>query len=934
MNNQYRLLCSFIAFTCTILNIAQEPMPTDPNIVYGKLSNGLTYIIRHNEYPSERANFYIAQRVGATLEEDNQNGLAHFLEHMAFNGSKNFKGNDMIDYLETIGVEYGRELNAYTSLDETVYNIDNVPTNRSSIIDSVLLILHDWSGCLLLEGKGIEKERGIIMEEWRTRNSAEDRLYFAHNRSTMPGTKYAKRDIIGDTAVINNFKSEELISYYKKWYRPDLQCIIIVGDINPQDIVLKIEQLWSDITTPIDAPERKYDVIPNNAEPIVSIATDIEATTTNYAIRFRQDPAPVEIRQTQPYFETLIILEVISDVMNTRFSDIAKSPDAPIVLGDCEYYEEVKTKDAFIFEVEAKQGFEADAYTLIVDEIEKLRRFGLTEGEYERACANIIKKYENKFNARAKRQNSSYTESYVNTFFSNNAMISDSLEYEIARTSIPKYSIEIINQFIKFFTKNNVVITISAPKTTNIQPQNAILNEYLSVGNKQLTPYENELFNKPLIYQEPISGELIKENKNKLWSADEWILSNGIHVYLMPTNFADNEVLINIKSKGGYSLYEPQDVISASSACDIINACGLGEFSARDLRKVLTGKSVNIINKIEAYSEWINASSSTNDIETMLQLIYLKFLEPREDKKAFNAYLDKIHNSLVNSSSEPRNVFKDTIYSAIGMGNPYEPNLTLDNFNMINYDNVFRIYKERFSNASDFNFVIVGDFNKDEIKHLILKWIGGIATTNKSENYIYRNTSYPKGIHNHRFSKQMHTNKVTVHTIYSGEKEYDRKLDLTINILGYLLGMRYDATMREEKGGTYGVSCGGTLSKYPEKKEISLTMLYETAPELFEILSPIIENEIEKIATDGPNENDLAKIKENLLKTHKDQLKENRTWLSIISDKLFFDIDLYSNYEDIINGISNDDIKNIAQFMLNQKNKIDVIMEPRNDNKQ
>ena len=902
-----------------------QQLPQDPEIVTGKLPNGLTYIIRHNEYPKDRADFYIAQKVGAILEEDNQNGLAHFLEHMAFNGTKNFPDKGIINYLQSVGCRFGSELNAYTSIDETVYHFHNVPTTRESVIDSALLILHDWSGFISLESAEIDKERGVIREEWRTSSSASRRTYFKHIRNTMPGSQYAKRDVIGDTAVINNFKYDELRAYYHKWYRPDLQGIIVIGDVDANKVAEKIEKLWEDIPAQENPAERVIYTIDNNTEIITSVVTDKELTSTSFEIQFRIDRAPAEVRNTAAYFATQLAVNTISQSMRERFNDIVKKADSPIMNGQCYYGNEIKTKDVFTISVTAKKGMAKEAYTLLLDEAEKLRRYGITESELERAQTNTLKSYENRFNARAKRQTDEFQD-YIYNFLEDETITSIEFDYDLVQKIMPQINTQMTNALVQNLMQPKAILRASAPTDEPIPTDAEMLAEYNSVKDKELAAYEEFDYNKPLVAQAPQAGTLVKTTENALWGADEWLLSNGVRVFVLPTNYADNEVVMQGFSLGGYSRMAPEYAVTATAINGLIPEYGKGEYSATELRKVLTGKSASVSSNIRLYSENLSGQSNTKDIETMLQLTYLSFGKPREDRNAFDAYMNRMKSQLITRASSPDASFSDTVNYIIRGGNPYLPMVRLDNIDKVDFEKSLEIYADRFSNAADFQFFIVGDFDKETIKPLVLTWLGGLPTTDKRENYIFRNSKYHNDF-TKIFEHEMTTKKTSSIVYYSGDMAYSRTTELTLKMLSELLNLRYLETMREDEGGTYGVGCGGAIDNVEGMYQ--LFMQFDTDPNRYEDLAPIIGRELKKVADEGPIAADLAKIKENMHKSRKDQLQQNRMWLSLLTRKTIYDIDEYTDFDKQVDEIGDEDIKKIAQIICNGA-RLTVTMNPEN----
>jgi zinc protease len=923
---KYLLLLAVTLSTFAASAQSFTKMPMDTAVVYGVLPNGLTYYIRHNEYPKERASFYIAQKVGATLEEDNQNGLAHFLEHMAFNGTKNFPDKGIIDYMEKQGVKFGANINAFTSHDITVYHLSDVPTLRSEVVDSALLVLHDWSGFISLEEKEIDKERGVILEEWRTGNSASRRTYFKHLKNTMPGTRYAERDVIGDTAVINNFKYDELRAYYKKWYRPDLQGIVIVGDIDPRKIEQRIIEMWADIPAPVDPAERVYFPVEDNEKPIVSVVKDDETMYTNITIGLRNDPMSKEMKNSLEGYYMTVVLNLITKGMGTRISDIVEKPDASILAGQCGYGGLTPTKDVFQFVVANKIGQFSEAYSLLIDEVEKLRRYGFTHGEFERAVESMLTVYESSYNARAKRQTSSYCSEYYNSFVNDEPIPGIEFEYDFVKTMLRNLTVENLNSVLPMFLNKNLVIEISARADEQLLTADEMLDIYNASKTKELQAYEDERYDVPLVPNTP-KAATITESKvnNELFGVTEWMLSNGVRVLLLPTDYTDNEILFSAVSLGGYSLVQPEDVLTAMSTAGFVDTYGLGEFSNTQLRKVLAGKSVSLSPSIGLYTEALNGSSTKKDFETLMQLAYLSFGRPREDADAYKVRYEYIQTILKNRVQNPDQVFSDSVSVALRPNCAYMPQLTLETMDKLSYEKTLSIYAERFANPADFTFVIVGDFDIDSIKPNVLTYIGGLKTTKAKENYIKRDISIRKGKFENVFSWQMTTPKISNVTVFSGDKESNGTNNMHLNILVELLRKRYLDTIREDEGGSYGVGVGGSING---NHNYTLSIVFDTDEAKFEKLHAIVMREIENIGNNGCNLEDLAKVKENMIKTHTESVKRNGYWRSTIESKVLYKMDFETGYDNLINSVTSDDIKALAKQIITDGNITKVVMKP------
>ncbi|NLZ95069.1 MAG: insulinase family protein, partial [Bacteroidales bacterium] len=655
-----KVLSILAILVISITTFAQQnpPQPLDPAVRYGKIDNGLTYFIRHNSLPENRADFYIAQKVGSMQEEDSQAGLAHFLEHMAFNGTTNFPKKEMLNFLEKNGVKFGENVNAYTSFDETVYYLSNVPVMREGMVDSSLLILHDWANEIALEGEEIESERGVIREEWRTRGGAQSRLWEKMLPVMYKDSKYANRLPIGSIDVINNSKHQELRDYYEKWYRPDLQGIIIVGDIDAEKVEEKVIELFSKIELDPNAAKRVYYPVPDNEETIVSIATDKEATRTNLMLFYKHEPLPDEIKLSQAGFVLDYIKNVASNMINDRFEEITQKPNAPF-LGAYAYdgdFFVAKTKDAWTVSSASADDKIEDALAAMIRETERMKRFGFTVSEYERARENTIKNYENSYNNRDKQPNRVYSQEYVNSFTNNEPFPGIEYEYEMIKMIAPNIPLEAVNQTVaQLIQEQNMVISISGPdKEDLVYPtEEEILAVVERTQAEEIEAYAEEVSDEPLIVTPPSQGEIANIETNEELDATVWTLSNGMRVVLKETDFKDDQILMTASSKGGYSQYAMQDPLNSKVMSDIISLGGVGNFSTVNLRKVMAGKTASAQPTVGLTSQGFSGSSSIKDFETMMQLVYLYFTAPRQDQDAFDSFIERTESLLRNAEAEP-----------------------------------------------------------------------------------------------------------------------------------------------------------------------------------------------------------------------------------------------------------------------------------------
>ncbi|HKM45773.1 MAG TPA: insulinase family protein, partial [Dysgonamonadaceae bacterium] len=915
--------------------IAQQnpPQPIDPAVRYGQLENGLTYFIRQNKQPENRADFYIAQKVGSMQEEDPQAGLAHFLEHMAFNGTKHFPNKELLNYLEENGVKFGENVNAYTSFDETVYYLSNVPVIREGILDSALLILHDWSSEIALEGDEIESERGVIREEWRTRGGAQSRLWEKMLPVMFKDSKYANRLPIGSIDVINNFKHDEIRDYYDKWYRPDLQGIIIVGDIDPDKVEEKVKALFSKIEMPEDAAEREYFPVPDNDETIVSIASDPEATRTNLMIFYKHEPLPDEVKQSQTGFVINYVLNVASSMISDRFDEITQKPNSPF-LGAYAYdddYFVAKTKDAWTVVGVSADDKIKDALSAMIRETERMKKFGFTESEYERARENTLKSYENAYNNRDKQQNSVYSQEYVNSFINNEPFPGIEYEYNMVKMIASNIPVEGINQTIaSLIQDNNMVISISGPdKEGLVYPsEQDILDVVKQVKAEEIEAYAEEISDEPPIATPPVAGEIIKTEKNEEFDATVWTLSNGMKVVLKNTDFKDDQILMTASSVGGYSQYAEQDPINSKTMSSIMTLGGVGNFSATNLRKVMAGKTASASPTVSLITQGFSGSSSIKDFETMLQLVYLYFTSPRSDKDAFDSFIERMESQLKNAEAEPMVAFSDSANYALYGDNPIVSRIKLEDLKKIDYTQIMKMYKQIFFNPGSFTFTFVGNIDEEAIKPAVLTYLASLKGEATQGEFLHVPMDVSTGKSKNVFQKEMQNPKASVFNVYTGKTERTLKNTLLMSMFDQILDIVYTEKVREDEGGTYGVSSRGSISRYPEDQTV-LQIVYDTDPAKMEHLNSIVHKELHDIAANGPREADFNKVKEFMNKKYTESIKENSYWTGILSTYYFYNEDNHTEYLDTLNALTANDVKVFASDLLSQGNEIVVSMMPK-----
>ena len=928
-----KLFTVLLVLGSAVLASAQQqpqmpPIPTDPNVRIGKLENGLTYYIRHNELPEDRADFYIAQKVGSILEEENQRGLAHFLEHMCFNGTTNFPGKALINYLETIGVRFGENLNAYTSIDETVYNIANVPVIRDGIVDSCLLILHDWANDLTLDPKEIDNERGVIHEEWRTGQGAMMRMYEQALPKAFEGSKYGHRLPIGTIEVIDNFPYQALRDYYEKWYRPDQQGIVVVGDVDVDKVEAKIKEIFSPIEMPANAAERVYEKVPDNKEPIITIAKDKEQPSTMIYIWHKHPATPNEAKGNIGYLVQNYIFSMIAKMLNARLDELRQNANPPYIMAVTEDTDFLlaKTTQAFAGIAVSKEDGIPTAISALVREIERARKFGFTASEYARAKADYLRALESAYNEREKVRNGQYVQEYIRHFIDNEPIPGIEMEYTLMNQLAPNIPVEAINSILpQLITDENIVINIFGPdKEGMVYPTEA---EILDVLNKtkaeEITAYVDKVSDEPLMKETPKAGKIVKTEEGAFGST-VLTLSNGVRVVVKNTDFKADEIRMSAFSPGGTSIFGTGEALQVKMLNSVAGLGGLGNFSNVDLEKVLAGKKASISASVNGLTERVNGSCSPKDFETLMQLVYLTFTAPRMDDAAFESFKQRTKASLANQEADPSIALVDTLNKEMYGNHPMAMRVKADMIDQIDYNRIMEMYKDRFKEAGDFTFLFVGNINLEEAKPLIETYLGGLPTINRKENFKDIKLDIQKGIRKNVFEKKMETPKATVLNIISGNCPLNLKNSLLMTILSQTMDMVYTETIREKEGASYGVGTVGQIN-YP-KEEAIFQIVFDTDPTKREKMEQIVMTELQKVAQEGPRPEHLAKVKEFLLKKHIENSKENSYWLGQLDSYYWNNTDMNTDYEKLVNEMTVEDVKNFTKALLDQGNIIEVTM--------
>lgn len=935
------VLATVVAFTAAAQLVggpAPEFIPNDPAVRTGQLENGMKYYIRHNNKQKGLADFYIIHNVGAIQEDDNQQGLAHFLEHMAFNGTNNLPGKMLIEWCERVGIKFGANLNAGTSWDYTQYLIKDVPVSRQGVIDTAMLILHDWSHFITLDHSEIDKERGVIQEELRTRDGASWRSTINLLKNLFKGTKYEHRNLIGHLDGLKSFSYDDIKSFYDKWYRPDYQAVVIVGDIDAEKVEAQVKSLMADIPAPAaDAAQKEVIVVPDNKEPIVSIFEDPEMLESEISLFIKRPAIPVQMNNTVQAEMLTLINSLGGTMANARLAEIATKPNAPFTqaylsnggVGIC------PTLDGLTLGVTTKDGGLSEGFAAALTELERIRRHGFTEGEFERAKAQVLRREEQAYNNRNDRMNGQYVQRYLSAFRKNTPFPAAELEWKMDSAIIAQLPLIAINQtFASYITDHNNVVIVNAPKKEGVaNPTEAqILEVMAKVKGSQIDPYQDNTVKEPLIAPNAkLKGSKVKKSgANATLGTTEWTLKNGVKVVVKPTTFKADEVQIQMVSQSGVSNLTDEDYYTGKYMPLAMSQMGVGKFSSTELRKQLSGKSASTSVSPDDYTTTIAGNGSPKDLETIFQLLYLRFTAPRFSEDDFKATMSQYISYVENLKSNPD--FKASSEQLKSLYNNHyrRQQISTEVLNSIKYERLEPIYRSLTANAANFTVYIVGNVDLATLKPLVEKYIGSLpAKKRKITKRLDDGIRYAKGEVVNDFNHPMQQPKVSVCRIYTGDIEYNLENAVTMNFLQDILRARYTISIREEKGGTYGVGVGGSVDAL-YNPNYQLVIQFDTNEKMADELSEIVVAELKQIAANGPKSEDLEKVREYLIKEWNNRLVQNGAWMSYIYQNYTYgeNMNRVANYENIVKGMTAEKVAALAAKVLADNNMTYVVMRP------
>lgn len=934
--NSRSLLTGFLLSLSSVLHASSGLVPNDAAVRTGKLDNGLTYYIRRNTWPEQRANFYIVQRVGSMQEEEHQRGLAHFLEHMCFNGTDHFPGNTLIRYLESIGVQFGTDLNAYTGTEETVYNINNVPTLRPTTLDSCLLILSDWAAGLTLDGKEIDRERGVINEEWRQRDNAQRRMMERAMPQLFPHSKHAHRMPIGLMSVVNGFEHKALRDYYKKWYHPDNQCVIIVGDVDVDTLEAKLKARLGTLRRPARPALPQSFEVPDNADPIVIIEKDPEQTTNQVDILFKRPTVPAGHKQSVNYMAQTFVRTAALMLVNARLAEALENPSCPYLGAQTGYgpYLVARTKDAFGISLAAKEGTAEESVTAVYAEVLRAARDGFTPGEYTRLQASMLSGLDRLYAMRDRQANDKFCQALKNHFLDGEPYPSTEDYCQTMRRIVPSITLEELNRTFRQLVPENdsnlVILSFNHEAEGQVYPSaKGLLNALHLARMTKMKPYVDQFKDEPLIARLPYPGRIVKEEAAKRFDYTVLTLSNGVKVNLKHTASSRENISLTGECPGGYLLYGPEDWANARLFNRVVAASRLGRFSTQDLRKALAGKMASASLSIDDLRVHLSASGSPKDLEAMFQLAYLQLTDIRPDTLAFGTLMRGLYADLQAQDLFAEQAFSDSVTSTLYGHNPLQRSLRLDDLRYVSLDRIMQMAKEQTDCTGDFEFTLIGNFDEAAVRPLIERYLGSLPPR-KGAKAGTRSAYYQKGVVENRFTRAMETPRTLSAVIWYNDKiKFTQRNAIMADVAGQILSMIYLQKVREDAGAAYSLSANGSVNRYADGYTVALLSVEAPLkPELLDTALAILRAEPAALVRHC-DASMLDKVKTLMLKQSDDIAGSNGYWAHVLQMYRRHGIDWHTQRKAIIASLRPQDISAFMKRFLKAGHRMEVIMLPQ-----
>ncbi|UGU14733.1 insulinase family protein [Sinomicrobium kalidii] len=919
---------SLLWLTVVSLNAqTKKEVPFDASIRHGVLPNGLTYYIKHNEEPKERASFYFAQNVGSVLEKESQRGLAHFLEHMAFNGLEHFPEKGMLEYLEKNGIKFGSEINAYTSFDQTVYNISKVPVTNKKLLDSTLLVLHDWSGSLSLTEKEIDAERGVINEEWRTRNTPGFRVSEkVWTEGVMKGAVYAERMPIGLMSVVNNFKYDELRDYYKRWYRPDQQAVIVVGDIDVDVMEAKIKKVFSSIPLKKGLPERKdFDItLDGGITFIESLDKEVGTTGVEFIIRNKAKDL-----KGYPYLDDKLIKDVVSYILNNRYKEQTVEKTCPALSVNYAYSNFVRPLDILGLYIQPKTDKELESFEFALTELLRFVRYGATESELERAKLSIKNSKLSYLKNKDKIGSDAYAQQIYQHFFTQTPLpdVNWDVNYTVDRLETITNA-DILEYMAGVYKEEDIVMAIKGSSEKAHPNKDKFVKVFKAVNARDLAPYTDDTDNTPLIATALKEEPVIKTSEISGLDARKYKLANGARVVIFPTPYDKDKIYMKAYSPGGSSLLDKDLLPSADVATYVASESGLGAFDKIALDKKLAGTDTSLELNISELSETLSGNSTKSDIEVLFQKIYLSFEAPRFEEEAYDLAMERFAKNLERKQKYKKSILQDSVSLALTAHHERTLVFNREFLDRIALENIKTAYTDRFRDIDDFTFVFVGDIDEKQLLKLAQKYIGNIKPENRTERYVDHDYKPAKGKTVVKVVEAMETPQATVSIVFKGDMAYNFKNRLKVNMAGQLLQKRCHDVIREEEGGSYGVGARASLNDIP-KAEYSMSVGFDCNPGMVDKLVQVVYDQAGQLS-ETVDVDDFREVRESMIKARKEAVDNNEYWMNVLTSNVFYGRQIHTleEYIEAVNGISPDDIKETARTLLDNADIVEGVLVP------
>ena len=902
-------------------------MPTDPSLIEGQLDNGLKYFIKKNGKPENRAELRLVINAGSIMEDEDQLGLAHLLEHLAFNGTEDFPKQDLVNYLEGIGMRFGPDLNAYTSFDETVYMLQ-VPTDSVNQMATGFKILENWAHKVSLEGEEIDKERGVVVEEWRLRQGAGQRVFNKQLPILFKGSRYAERLPIGSMDIIQNADHETVRRFYRDWYRPDLMAIVAVGDFDPADIEARIKSLFGSIPKRTETRERKVYEVPGHSEVLYAIASDPEATRSSVNVLFKH---PTRVDRTPGEYRDNIVERIYNEMLNARFSELSQKADAPFLYAFSTKWLWARTSQMIALGASVVDGGIPAGLEAVLIEGERVRRHGFTSTELDRAKKSVLRSMEALYQEKDKQESRGYASELIRHFLEEEVVSGIEYEYQLYMETVPGIGLDEVNALAqKFITDENRVVMASGPEKEGVSvPDEAELAAVMaSIATLTIEPYVDQVSTDPLISELPKAGEVVEKKYHEDIDTYELRLSNGVRVVLKSTEFKNDEILFQAYSPGGYSVFDDEDLVTGKMADKLMDYSGLGNFSLMDLQKLMAGKEVATTPYINALYEGLRGSVSPSDIEMLFQMIYLQFTGSRQDEEAVSALMTQFRSQLENKSLSPEAAYGDTLSATMNRYHPRRRPMTVESLDLIDLNRAQELYDERFEDAGDFTFLFVGNFELEGMLPLITQYLGSLPATGRNETWVDEGVIAPQ----RKIQKEVKRGvepKSRTRIVFPGEFDYTRQNRYDMYSMMQVLNIRLREVLREDMGGVYGVGVWASMSKEPQST-YTLNVTFGCAPDRVQELTDAVMVEIRKIMTETPDQVNVDKVKESQRREREINIQKNSYWLNSLA--VYYregrELSDFMKFNELIEGFSAEDAQAAAAKYFDLDRMVQVTLNP------